>query len=147
MICTIWKMETIVCIIVNSSIAGVENRCVSINTCVVLHFMSCVPYVASFSGLFLFCFSHIVSGYYVLLLTDCTRSFCVVIHRLYREFMFCYSPIVSGVYVLLLTDCTWSLCFVTHRLYLEFMKQNINSRYNRLVTKHNLPVQSVSNKT
>ena len=65
--------------------------------------------------------SPIVSGVYVLLLTDCTGSLCFVTHRLYLEFKFCYSPIVPGVYVLLLTDCTRSLCFITHRLYWEFM--------------------------
>ena len=64
----------------------------------------------------MFCYSPIVPGVYVLLLTDCTGSLCFVTHRLYLEFMFCYSPIVQGVYVLLLTDCTWSLCFVTHQL-------------------------------
>ena len=58
---------------------------------------------------FMFLYSQIVPGVYVLLL------------RLYLEFMSCYSKIVPGVYVLLLTDCTWSLCFVTHILQLEFM--------------------------
>jgi hypothetical protein len=58
---------------------------------------------------FMFCYSPVVPGVYVLLL------------RLYHEFMFCYSQIAPGVYVLLLTDCIVSLCFVTHKLHLEFM--------------------------
>ena len=62
----------------------------------------------------MFCYSQIVPGVYVLLLTDCTWSLCFATHRLYLEFMCCYSQIVPGVYVLLLTDCTWSLCFVTN---------------------------------
>jgi hypothetical protein len=66
----------------------------------------------------MFCYSQIVPVFYVLLLTDCTWSLCFVTHRLYHEFMFCFQPIVPGVYV-----------------------------YNRLVTKHKLQVQSVSNKT
>ena len=91
----------------------------------------------------MFCYSQIVPGVYVLLLTDCTGSLCFVTNqlymefmfcyadctwslcfitnRLYLEFMFCYSQIVPGVYVLLLTNCTQSLCFVTHKLYPEFM--------------------------
>jgi hypothetical protein len=64
----------------------------------------------------MFCYSQIVLGVYVLLLTDSTWSLCFVTHRFYLEFMFCYSQIAPGVYVLLLNDCTWSLCFDTHRL-------------------------------
>jgi hypothetical protein len=58
----------------------------------------------------MFCYSQIVLGVYVLLLTDCTWSICFVTNRLHHEFMFCYSQIVPGVYVLLLTDGTGSLC-------------------------------------
>jgi hypothetical protein len=50
----------------------------------------------------MFCYTQIVPGVYVLLLTDCTWSLCFITHRLYLEFMFCYLPIVPGVYVLLL---------------------------------------------
>jgi hypothetical protein len=40
---------------------------------------------------FMFYYSPIVPGVYVLLLTNCTWSLCFVTHRLYLEFMFCYS--------------------------------------------------------
>jgi hypothetical protein len=73
----------------------------------------------------MFYYSPIVPGVYVLLLTDRTWSLCFITHRLYLEFMFYYSPIVPGVYVLLLTD--------------------FSGVY--FLTKHKLPVQSVSNKT
>ena len=87
---------------------------------------------------FMFCYSQIAPGVYVLLLTDCTwslcfvthklyrvyillytdciRSLCFVINQLYQEFMFCYLPIVPAVYVLLLNNCTGRLSFVTHRI-------------------------------